>query len=117
MDLQSICQHLEVDNFGIYSVNLAGRLEHVTLLRCSLCGRYVTLDGREISEDAIVSRRSMSRTKLRTLTAQLNAVTFQELEDLVAKETEGSDASKLMNEIVALGLKQYKMSNYNNNNR
>ncbi len=54
----------------------------------------------------------MSRNKLRTITAQLNSMTYQELEDLVARETAGNDTSKLMNEIVALGLKQYK-SKYN----
>jgi len=107
-----LCKHLEVDNFGVYSIAVSGKLEHNTLLRCSSCEKYVTLDGREIDEDAIVSRKSMSRNKLRTITAQLNSMTYQELEDLVARETAGNDTSKLMNEIVALGLKQYK-SKYN----
>lgn len=45
---------------------------------------------------------------MRTVTALLNSGIYQELEDLLAKETGGVDSAKIMNEIVALGLKQYK---------
>jgi len=66
------------------------------------------MDGHEIPLDSIVSRESISKSKMRTITTLLNTGTYQELEDLLARETGGADSIKLMNEIVALGLKQYR---------
>jgi len=66
------------------------------------------MDGHEIPLDSIVSRESISKSKMRTITTLLNTGTYQELEDLLARETGGVDSIKLMNEIVALGLKQYR---------
>ena len=66
------------------------------------------MDGHEIPLDSIVSRESISKSKMRTITTLLNTGTYQELEDLLARETGGVDSIKLMNEIVSLGLKQYR---------
>ena len=86
----------------------AGRLQQVTLLRCSSCLEYVTMDGRKTPSEDIVSRESISKSKMRTITTLLNSGVYQDLEDLLAKETGGVDSAKIMNEIVALGLKEYR---------
>jgi len=105
-----LCEHLEVSDFGTYTVDVgAGRLQKVMLLRCSFCNALVTSDGHEVPSRSIVSREGISRSNLRTIVALLNSGTYQELEDLFATETsEGMDPAKIMNEIVALGLKQYR---------
>jgi len=66
------------------------------------------MDGRKTPSEDIVSRESISKSKMRTITAQLDSGVYQDLEDLLAKETGGVDSVKIMNEIVALGLKQYR---------
>jgi hypothetical protein len=66
------------------------------------------MDGRKTSSEDIVSRESISKSKMRTITTLLNSGVYQDLEDLLAKETGGVDSVKIMNEIVALGLKQYR---------
>jgi hypothetical protein len=104
-----LCQHLEVNEIGRYSVAVGeGQLQQIMLLRCSSCLRYITMDGSEVPSGAVVSRENMSRAKMRTVTALLNGDVHKELEELVASETGGGDSSKIINEIVALGLKQYK---------
>jgi len=66
------------------------------------------MDGRKTSSEDIVSRESISKSKMRTITMLLNSGVYQDLEDLLAKETGSVDSAKIMNEIVALGLKQYR---------
>jgi len=100
---------LEVDEFGTYSIEVGGgNLQEITLLRCSLCQKYVTTDGYEIPANNIVSREGTSKSNMRTLTMQLNSGIYQDLEDLLDLEMGGVDSVKMMNEIVALGLKQYR---------
>ncbi len=79
----------------------------MALQRCSSCGKYITFEGREIPDNAIAGRVKTTKAKMRTLTAQINSELYEKLESLVERETDGKDSSKLMSEIVALGLKQY----------
>ena len=103
------CKHLEVNDFGIYTVDSGEKMQRVMLLKCSSCHKYLTIDGNEVSGQNIVSRESISKSKMRTITTMLNGGVFQELEDLLVEQIgDDSDPSKIMNEIVALGLKQYK---------
>ncbi|MGI0091342.1 MAG: hypothetical protein ACREBS_06500 [Nitrososphaerales archaeon] len=102
------CQHLEVSEFGTYSVDMGGKAQVMTLQRCSLCGKYLTLDGSEITNDKILSRGAGAKTHMRTITIQLNSDVYEKLESTIAREVgEKKDPSKIMNEIVAMGLKDY----------
>ena len=77
----------------------------MTLQKCAQCGRYLALDGSEISDQRIISRGGSTKAKMRTVTLQLNSDVYERLEEFMARET---DHSKLMNEIIALGLKDYE---------
>lgn len=77
------------------------------LQRCAACNKHLTLDAREVPERAIVKRVNTSKAKMRTLTAQINSELYDKLLRLIEKETDGGDSSKIMSEIVALGMKQY----------
>ena len=54
------------------------------------------------------SRENISKSKIRAIIMVLNSGIYQDLKDLLAKEIDGADSVKIMNEIVALGLKQYR---------
>jgi hypothetical protein len=102
------CQHLEISEFGTYSVDMHGKAQLMTLQKCAQCGKYLTLDGTEISNDRILGRGAAAKPKMRTVTIQLNSDVYERLEKAIAKETGNiGEASKFMSEIVALGLKEY----------
>lgn len=101
------CQHLEISEFGTYSVDTGGKSRVITLQKCAQCGKYLSLDGSEISTERILSRGGPVKAKMRTVTLHLNDDVYEKLETFLAKEIGNSDTSKLMSEIVALGLKQY----------
>jgi hypothetical protein len=105
------CKHLEVSGFGTYSVDVGGRAQVITLQKCSQCGKYLTLDGAEISVDKILGRGAGSKARMRTVTIQLSNDVYEKLESMIEREIgERKDPSKIMNEIVALGLKDYTHS-------
>lgn len=80
----------------------------MTLQKCAQCGKYLSLDGSEISTDRILSRGGAVKAKMRTVTLQLNDDVYEKFENIMKKEVgNNGDATKLMSEIVALGLKQY----------
>jgi hypothetical protein len=100
------CQHLEISEFGTYSVDMGGRAQVMTLQKCAQCGKYLTLDGSEISDERILGRGPGAKAKMRTLTINLNSDVYEKLEGIMAREGD-TDPSKLMNEILALGLKEF----------
>jgi hypothetical protein len=102
--------HLEVSDFGVYLVNLDGRMQNTTLLRCSSCQKLVTVDGHEMLEESVLARGSVSNAKMRTMTTLLNVGVYQQLEDLLAKEESTKEPGKVMSEIIALGLKQFRLT-------
>jgi hypothetical protein len=80
----------------------------MTLQRCSDCGEYLMLDGSVMSSDRIVSTETTARAKMRTLTAQINSSLYEQLESLASTETGTRDVSRILNEVVAAGLRNYK---------
>ena len=103
------CQHLEISEFGTYSVDMGGKAQLMTLQKCADCGAYLSLDGSEISQDRIVSREGAVKAKMRTVTLHLNVDVYEKLENFLAKEVgDYADTTKLMSEIIALGMKQYE---------
>ncbi len=80
----------------------------MTLQKCAQCGKYLSLDGAEISNDRILGRGAAIKAKMRTITLQLNDDVYERLQNVMAKEIgNNTDTTKLMSEIVALGLKDY----------
>ncbi|MGI0079064.1 MAG: hypothetical protein ACRECH_05520 [Nitrososphaerales archaeon] len=103
-----LCEHLEVSEFGTYSVAVGERAETMMLQKCMSCNAYLTLDSKQIFPDQILEKINGSKINMRTVTAQINGALYEKLQDLMRHETEGSDASKIMTEIVALGIAQYR---------
>jgi hypothetical protein len=66
------------------------------------------LDGSIMSADRILSREGSAKSKMRTITAQVNGELYERLEALAAIETGTRDASKILNEVIAAGLRNYK---------
>jgi hypothetical protein len=105
------CQHLEISEFGTYSVDFSGKSQVMTLQKCAQCGKYLSLDGTEISDERILGRGAAIKAKMRTMTLHLNDDVYERLQSVLAREIgENTDTTKLMSEIVALGLKQYDKS-------
>ena len=90
---------------------MGGKTQVMTLQKCSQCGKYLTLDGSEISTERILGRGGPTKAKMRTITFQLSNDVYEKLESVIAKETgNDADSSKIMSEIVALGLRDYDRS-------
>ncbi len=102
------CHHLEVSEFGSYSIELEGALQIVTLQKCNNCGKFLNFEGREISSGRISTAEYPARKRMRTVTAQLDAEMYDRLLHLARSETGEENISKIMNEVVALGLKHYR---------
>lgn len=77
----------------------------MTLQKCAQCGRFLALDGSEISDQRIISRGGSTKANMRTVTMHLNTDVYERLEEFMSSEV---DHEKLMNEIVALGIKDYE---------
>lgn len=106
------CQHLEVSDFSTYSVDLAGKVQVMTLQRCSQCGKYLTLNGTEVPNESILGREAAVKPKLRTITLQLNSDVYDSLKTVIARDTRG-DPTTIANDIVAMGLRDYKHLKHN----
>jgi hypothetical protein len=106
-EIQYLCEHLEIDEFGRYSLTSEGTTLVTMLQRCGACGKYLTMDGKPVSEDAIVRKENIAKAKMRTLTVQINSALYDKLQTLVEKETDDQDSSKIMSEILALGITHY----------
>jgi len=104
------CRHLEVHDFGTYSVDMNGPVQVMTLQKCSKCGSYLTLGGSVVPNKRILSREPLKKSKMRTVTAQINTETYDSLVNLAATETGKMGVSTIMNEVVALGLKHYRQN-------
>ncbi len=102
-----VCRHLEVHDFGTYSVDMGSSVQVMTLQKCSKCGSYLTLGGSVVPNNKILSREALKKSKMRTVTAQINSEIYDRLLNLAAAETGKKGVSNIMNEVVALGLKHY----------
>jgi hypothetical protein len=102
------CRHLEVSEFGTYSVEIDGAVHLITLQKCVNCGKFITLTGLEIPSGRVLSAEVPIRTRMRTVTALLDEEMYERLLHLARSETGEENISKIMNEVVALGLKNYR---------
>src|SRR5579864_1392719 len=102
------CRHLEVHEFGTYSVDMHDTIQVMTLQKCSNCGAFLTLGGSVVPDTRVLSREPVKKAKMRTVTAQLNSELYDQLVNLARRETGKKEVSNIMNEVVALGLKHYQ---------
>jgi len=102
------CKHLEVGEFGAYSVRVDGKVQIITLQRCNSCKKFLTLDSEEVQAESIIEPIKAAKQNMRTMTMQINSDLYEKLQDLISKETDSLDKSRIMSEIVGLGLIQYK---------
>ncbi|MCL5066855.1 MAG: hypothetical protein M1368_00690, partial [Thaumarchaeota archaeon] len=103
-----MCKHLEVSEFSTHVVDFGGKTQVMTLQKCSDCNQYLTLDGSVVPADKIISREPGSKAKMRTVTVQMSSDIYEELQSLALSEIGSEDASKIVNEIIAMGIKDYK---------
>jgi hypothetical protein len=103
-----LCEHLEIEEFGAYVIRRGGREETATLLKCSTCGKFLTLDSELVPEENILRKTSMTKEDMRTVTVQLNSDIYERIQKLIAEEGLGEDHSKVMNELLGLGLRNYR---------
>jgi hypothetical protein len=102
------CEHLEVSEFGTYLVKVDGIAQVTTLQKCSSCGKHLLLNGDEVHSNRIIPAESAINQRMRTVTALLDSEIYDRLAHLARNETGEENISKIMNEVVALGLKYYK---------
>jgi hypothetical protein len=103
-----LCEHLEIEEFGAYLIRRDGTEETATLLKCSSCGKFLTLDSEIISEENIVEKTSMTMENMRTVTVQLNSDIYERIQKLIGEKVLGENDSKVMNELLGLGLGCYR---------
>jgi len=102
------CEHLEVSEFGTYSVKFDGTTQVTTLQKCSSCGKFLTLNGLEVPNRRILSTESNIRKRMRTVNVLLDSEMYDRLAHLARNETGTENISKIMNEIVSRGMKNYE---------
>ena len=103
-----LCEHLEVSEFATYSVLVGDRVETMMLQKCISCNAFLTFDSKEVLPDQILEKINGTKMNMRTVTAQINGSLYEKLQELMRHETHEGDPSKLMSEIVSLGIEQYR---------
>ena len=98
-----MCEHLEIEEFGAYIIRRGRKKETATLLKCSSCGKFLTLDSNVVPEKSIVGKTSSTRENMRTVTVQLNSDIYERIQKLISEESLGENDSKVMNELLGLG--------------
>ncbi len=103
-----MCEHLEVSDFRAFVIR-ADDKEHVsTLQRCVSCGDFLTLDAKHVPDSAIVGEARSQKENMRTINLEINSDLYERIQDLINSEQVGDDPSKIMNELVGLGLHHYR---------
>jgi hypothetical protein len=102
-----LCDHLEIEELGAYIIRRDGKEETATLLKCSFCGKFLTLDSEEVPKENIVGNIKTPRENLRTLTVQLNSDIYERIQKLIGEDSLRGNQSKVMNELLGLGLHYY----------
>jgi hypothetical protein len=106
---EKMCEHLEVNEFGTYSLDVGGGVQAIHLQRCVECGEYLTLDSKIVPKNSIIERISLPKENMRTLRVDVNREVYEKLQELISQEIgDESDPALLMSEIVAMGLNQYR---------
>jgi len=104
------CQHLNTAEFGYYTFRRGSTEQAGTLMKCSSCGKFLTLDSREIPSESVVGRTGVPKENMRSAVVQLNSDIYEKIETL-SREEGGKDGeeyfSKLLNELLGLGLHHY----------
>ncbi len=105
----SMCDHLEVDEFGLYSIDVGGEVQAITLQRCIQCSEFLTLDSKIVPKDSIIERIVSTKENMRTLRSEINSEVYEKLQDLIRQEIgDNRDPSLIMSEIIAMGLIHYR---------
>jgi len=102
-----LCEHLEIEEFGAYVIRRGKREETATLLKCSSCGKFLTLDTKVVPKRNILGKTSMARENMRTVTVLLNSDIYERIQKLIGEESLRGNQSKVMNELLGLGLHYY----------
>jgi hypothetical protein len=102
-----LCRHLEIEEFGAYVIHRGRKEEIATLLKCSSCGKFLTLDSKVVPERNILEKTSMTRENMRTVTTQLNSDIYERIQKLIGEESPAENRSKIINELLGLGLHYY----------
>lgn len=105
---ESLCQHLEVQEFGIYKIRDDDLGHPAALMECRACGQLLTLDNQEINESEILLRLGTTRDNLRTVVVQLSEDIYEKIQQLVGPANNRDEFSKITNELIALGLRNYR---------
>jgi len=103
----SLCEHLEIEQFGTYVIRRGRTEETATLLKCSSCGKFLALDSEPVREEDIVGKTNVTRENMRTVTVQVNSDIYERIQKLISEESLREDQSKVMNELLGLGLRYY----------
>jgi hypothetical protein len=103
-----LCEHLEVEEFGTFSIHVGDSIQNAVLRRCASCKKLLTEYSEEVPSEAIVGKIRPAKEKMRSMTIVINSDLYERLEALTTEETGTHDASKIMTEIVSLGLFHFR---------
>jgi hypothetical protein len=103
----AMCEHLEVTDFGSFLVRTNGKKRVSTLEKCVSCGEFLTLDSEIVPKNAIIAQANSAKENMRTMTTQVNSDLYDRIVDLIEREGVEKDPSKILNEIIGLGLHHY----------
>ena len=67
----------------------------------------MTLDSEVVSDENILGKTSITRENMRTVTVQLNSDIYERIQKLISEESLRENQSKVMNELLGLGLRNY----------
>ena len=112
LERKALCEHLEIRQFGVFKIRNKDAKKQVattTLLRCSSCNKFLTLDAKVVPPESIIEEIRLPRAKMRTMTIQINEDLYDKLRDLLTRQgSDENDSTKIMSEIIALGLMNYR---------
>lgn len=102
-----MCEHREVSDFAVFSIRMGQKEQVQTLAKCISCGELLTLDSEIVPESSIIARLTLGKENMRTMVFQLNSDLYDKIMELIEREDVGGDPSKIVNELIGLGLHHY----------
>ena len=102
-----MCEHLQVSDFRAYMIQTNGKKHVSTLEKCVSCGEFLTLDSEVIPKESIIAPATSAKGNMRTMRMQINSDLYDRVLDLIESERLGYESSKIMTELIGLGLHHY----------
>lgn len=102
-----MCEHLEVSNFGAFYIETNGKKRRVTLGKCDSCDAFLSLDSQVVPRNDIIAEARTVKENMRTIVTQVNSDLYDRILDIIEDERVGDDPSKIMTELIGLGLHHY----------